>query len=245
MQEPAAGPARPRAARLYLLVASVVVLTVAAVLVQAVPLGKVLNDWSGRLYSPVRTLVELAFIAWLLSRTGQSWRDFGVRRPASWPRAISLGLAGSVAIFLIDQLIVRPALRYSGVAGGDIGGLRVIEGNWLEYLYWAGPMTLFVAAIGEEFIGRAYLINRVAALTGGEGRAAWTVAVLVSAAVFGLAHAYQGIGGMIGTGVVGACFGVLYLLARRNIWPAVIAHAATDLFGFTAIFAGLADTGAG
>ena len=73
MAEPAAAPAKERASRLYLLAEILVVLAVAAVLVKAVPLSQVLHGgWGGRLYSPVRTLAELGFIAWFLSRTGQS-----------------------------------------------------------------------------------------------------------------------------------------------------------------------------
>lgn len=232
-----------RGARLYRLLEIAFVLGVTAVLVQAVPLSRVLDGgWAGRLYSPVRVLVVLAAVGWLLHRSGSSWAAMGVRRPDSWRRTIFLGVGGFVAIFIIDQALIRPVIEALGFGGGSIGGLSVVEGNLLEYLYWAFPMTLSVAAIGEEFVGRAYLISRLEQAIGAQRLAGSLLAVLLSSIVFGLGHAYQGAAGMIGTGGVGFLFGLLFLIAGRNIWAPVIAHALTDIFGFTMIYLGAVPT---
>jgi hypothetical protein len=225
--------------RLYLLAEIAFVLGVEAVLVQAVPLSQVLNGgWAGRLYSPTRVVLVLILIGWLLHRTGSSWSEIGVRRPASWPRTIGLGVAGFIVIFLVDQVLIRPAIDALGLGAGSIGGLTVIQGNLLEYLYWAGPMTVFVAAIGEEFVGRAYLISRIETAIGSNGPGASLLALLLSSIIFGLGHAYQGPAGIVGTGAIGFLFGLLFLIAGRNIWAAVIAHGLTDVFGFTMIYLG-------
>jgi membrane protease YdiL (CAAX protease family) len=231
--------AERRVTRLYLVLEIAFVLGIDAVLIQAVPLSRVLDGgWAGRLYSPARTVLTLVLIAWLLARTGQGWADIGVRRPASWRRTVLLGIGGFVVIFLIDQAVIAPLVRALGYGGGNLGRLASVEGNFAEYLYWAFPMSLFVAAVGEEFVGRAYLISRLEALTGAGRRWSTLVALLASSIVFGLAHAYQGPGGMIGTGAIGFLLGVLFLVAGRNIWAPVIAHALTDVFGFTMIYLG-------
>jgi uncharacterized protein len=239
-------PRRAQASPFYLAAEIFLVLALGAILVKAVPLAHVLEGgWAGRFYSPVRILVLIGFIAWLLSLTGQNWRDMGVRRPDSWPRAIGLGVTAFVVIFLIDQIVVRSLLRAADFPEANISGFSVITGNVWEFLYWAGPMTWLVGGIGEEFIGRAYLISRLAAVFGGSSRTNWAIALVLASIVFGLGHAYQGVSGMISTGVGGALYGLVYLLAGRNIWPAVIAHGLADVLGFTAIFAGVADMGGG
>jgi membrane protease YdiL (CAAX protease family) len=47
--------------------------------------------------------------------------------------------------------------------------------------------------------------------------------VLVSAVLFGLAHLYQGPGGMANTAISGLILGIVYMRFGR-IWPLIIAH---------------------
>jgi membrane protease YdiL (CAAX protease family) len=55
----------------------------------------------------------------------------------------------------------------------------------------------------------------------------WPAAGLAAVA-FGIAHAYQGVTGMIKTGVVGVIMGVLYLLSG-SIWGPMLLHAMVDI----------------
>ena len=48
-------------------------------------------------------------------------------------------------------------------------------------------------------------------------------------------HAYQGIGGILTTGLIGLTFGLLYLVARRNLWPTIIGHGLVNTFGITVL----------
>jgi membrane protease YdiL (CAAX protease family) len=65
----------------------------------------------------------------------------------------------------------------------------------------------------------------VAALAGGPPE--W-VLVAVAAVAFGLAHAYQGVGGIVLTGVLGGVLAALYLSTGSLLLP-VLLHAVIDL----------------
>ena len=55
---------------------------------------------------------------------------------------------------------------------------------------------------------RGFVLNRLADMFG-RGKAGWAVAMLVHAAIFGFLHAYQGLPGIIGTGVVALIFAAI------------------------------------
>lgn len=242
MSEGSIETAPRRRSRLYLLGEILLVLGLSQVIGWALPISRSIGgDMEARLFPLARTAMLLMAIGWLIGRSGLRWRDLGVRRPESWRVAIGLGVGGFVVILAIDQIVVRPMLRTIGLPpGGDIRAFAPLRGNLSEYLYWAGPVAFFVAGFGEELARRAYLVSRFAELLGENGRVRWLAASALSAGVFGLGHAYQGVGGIVSTGLTGFCLALLYLLARRNVWPAVIAHALMDLFGFTMIYVGVA-----
>ena len=64
------------------------------------------------------------------------------------------------------------------------------------------------------------------------------VALLITSVVFSLGHGYQGLSGVITTGLTGLFFGILYLACGRNLWVPILAHGALDTFGFLLIFFG-------
>ena len=55
-----------------------------------------------------------------------------------------------------------------------------------------------------------------------------SAAVGISAVVFGVAHIYQGLGGVIKAVVAGAVFGVAYLLTG-SLWVPILLHATVDV----------------
>jgi uncharacterized protein len=80
------------------------------------------------------------------------------------------------------------------------------------------------AGIAEEFAFRGYLLRQFAAPV----HALW-VGVIASSLIFGVAHAYEGVAGMIAIAVYGALFCALAIL-RRTLRPGMIAHAWHDIF---------------
>lgn len=82
------------------------------------------------------------------------------------------------------------------------------------------------------------MLNR-AADVGGRTKLAWAVSLLLVTGLFGYGHSYQGIAGVLDTGLHGLLFGVLYLAAGRNLWVPVIAHGVCDTVGIVMIFFGV------
>jgi len=118
-------------------------------------------------------------------------------------------------------------LRRVGRASGPVVDLmrtlaeRLLPLKPVEFApYCALALT---AGVCEEFLYRGFAM---AALSGA-GLAAWMIVVLTSI-LFGLAHAYQGRGGMIGTGLLGLIFAVSRLFFS-SLGPVVIWHAAVDI----------------
>ena len=64
-------------------------------------------------------------------------------------------------------------------------------------------------------------------------------AALASSALFGAIHLYQGISGIIATGVSGLVFAWLYLRTGRNLWLSIVAHGVMDTAGFVLIYFGV------
>ena len=73
----------------------------------------------------------------------------------------------------------------------------------------------------------------------GASRAAWIAAVVSQAIAFGLIHTYQGPAQAISVGIGGAVYGTAFLLARRNLWPLVLAHGLNDTLGFIFLYSGV------
>jgi membrane protease YdiL (CAAX protease family) len=89
-------------------------------------------------------------------------------------------------------------------------------------------LALFVvlsitAGICEEFLFRGFVMGALFRA----GLGTWLV-VVVSSAMFGLAHLYQGKGGSVGTGILGALFGSVRIV-YHSLLPAVVWHAALDI----------------
>ena len=87
----------------------------------------------------------------------------------------------------------------------------------------------FTAGFCEEIAFRGYLMTRLRLI--GKFRS-WMVPTLVSALIFGICHAYQGVPGFIVISVYGLLFSLLYIRTGR-LWPCIIAHFFQD---FGALF---------
>lgn len=92
-------------------------------------------------------------------------------------------------------------------------------------MYFVLVWTL--AAFGEELTYGGYVLNRLADL-GGRGPLAWAAALIFVAALFGFGHSYQGLVGVIDTGIYALILGGLYLAPGRNLWAPIIAHGPTN-----------------
>ncbi|HEU4427389.1 MAG TPA: CPBP family intramembrane glutamic endopeptidase [Myxococcota bacterium] len=177
------------------------------------------------------SLVLTALVAWARG----SW--LGLERPASWRRAIALGVGAGVGIQVATALALEPLVEALTGRPPDVSQFDHIRGDLAALLQWLAIVWVVVVFV-EEWVFRGLLARELCALLG-SGRAALGIGLATSSLVFGLAHAYQGIGGIVSTGVVGFVLAAITARERWNLWPAVIAHGTIDTIGLWAIYANL------
>ncbi len=205
-------------------------------------LGEWLGDGTvlGAVFINLAYILSVGVATLVLKSRGRGWRDIGLARPASWPKTILLGFGvavGAVLASVIFQVIVQviPGVE---LAPRDQSSFDAISGNLpLLILYLTAAWTIIT--FGEEMIFRAFLTNGLAALFPGR-KAQWSLALIGSSIIFGLAHFSWGLAGVLETTVLGLVFGSAYLLSGRNLWVTIIAHGLANTLGFILIFSGMA-----
>lgn len=183
-------------------------------------------------------ILPLFLVAWASLRIRHMrWRDVGLRRPDRWLSTIGFALLVGAGYQALDILLIAPLLQSLTGESIDLSQLNMIRGNLPALLLFLA-ISWTEAAFIEEMFFRGYFFNRLTDLAGRE-RIGITVALIGNALVFGVAHAYQGLTGVLDTALAGLVLGLLYLLARRNLWLPILAHGIIDTIGILLIYAGL------
>lgn len=185
-------------------------------------------------FSKTPFLLAFSWISLRLRRL--RWRDVGLSRYKSWGKTFGYGLSAGLGLEAFQLFISQPLLIRVLKKQPDLELFRALSGNlkW-TLLAIAGAWTL--AAFGEEMVYRGYLMNRLADILN-RRRGAWVVSLILVHVGFGLAHAYQGVTGIIDEGLAGFLLGVIYLRNGRNLAVPIFAHGITDTIDFLLIFLG-------
>jgi membrane protease YdiL (CAAX protease family) len=179
----------------------------------------------------------LLALGWISLRVRKSsWRDLGLTVYRNWPLTLAMGAGAGVLLEASQLFVTQPLLVRLVGKQPDLSDFRNLTGNLkLTLIYLAATWPL--AAFGEEMVYRGYLMNRIAGLLKGT-RTAWIVSLIAVHLVLGLAHAYQGVTGIVGEGLDGLLLGLIYLGAGRNLAVPIIAHGVQDSIDFVLIFLG-------
>jgi hypothetical protein len=185
---------------------------------------------------PLGVPVTILLIWGLLRLGGERFVSLGFERAKSWGKTFLLGALLALLAQVFVTLAVLPLLRATGIPLPDFSNFAGVEGNLSALL-----LFLFIgwvpAGFGEEIIWRGFFMTRLARLLG-NGRTAWGASLLGTSVIFGLLHAYQGIGGMLLTGSAGLILGAIYLWSGRNLWLAIFTHGMMNTLSFTALYFG-------
>jgi membrane protease YdiL (CAAX protease family) len=170
---------------------------------------------------------------------GPGWRIVGFARPRSIAQAAAIGVAAGLGYQGLSLMLLEPTIAYvTGSALPDVSIFRAVIGDERQ-LAISLLLAWTTAAFAEETVYRGWITTRVAEVVGGFSKHAWMVAIVVSSIAFGLVHMYQGLSGMIATGLTGLVLGWLYLATGRNLWAPIIAHGVMDTSGFVMIYFGV------
>jgi hypothetical protein len=178
-----------------------------------------------------RTFVHFGLFSLVALALAGQWTALG-RFPAAFAAAryTATALAGGTAgpHFLSYALV---SITVGGVAAAllERRGRRIAFGDWTAIepdtpagLAW-GVVLSIDAGVAEELFFRL-TVPLLATLATGSA----LFGVGLGIVLFGLAHRYQGTGGMIATGLVGVVLAGIYLLTA-DLWTAVAVHVAIDL----------------
>jgi membrane protease YdiL (CAAX protease family) len=166
--------------------------------------------------------VITGFVAWRALARGLSSGALGLSRLSG-----ASAIMGSIALALIAGALHWFNLRRVGKSPGRAAELmRALAGRILPvhpaelFPYFALAVT---AGVCEEFLYRGFAMGALVRV----GLPAWGV-VILTAVLFGLAHAYQGRSGILGTFVMGILLGVVRL-AYDTLVAVIMMHAVMDL----------------
>jgi len=163
------------------------------------------------------------------------WYLFG-ERPSDlstgkgrWPTDILAGVLICALSFVVTMgasSLLSPALSEGGgpPPRAIAALLESLAAEPLLLALWLGPVVWIGVALFEE-LARVFLLHRLWTLWPGAGHRWGTI--LVSAALFGLVHLYQGAPGAVAIGLLSFLLAVYYMRFRR-LWPLVIGHALFD-----------------
>ena len=200
-------------------------------------IGGILGALTGFIpLSPILSvLLPLAAATWFLRRDGQRWRNLVFGRSLGAARLLGYSALALVAVYAL-VIALGFLLSALGVPPADYSQLQfLLEGDLAMYLWFLLPISWGSAAIGEEMLARGFLLYRL------EGMTNTAAAVLLQAAIFGVAHFYQGLAGILTTFTVGLVLGVVYVKCGRSLLPAIIAHGVIDTIAMTALYFGRGD----
>jgi membrane protease YdiL (CAAX protease family) len=175
---------------------------------------------------------------WLLVRKEPSPRASLGLEPLPVRQALGYGGAGFLLSYAGSTTLGVFYLLASRTSPAD---LMTHRGPVLE-LFAATPLWMVLPlalAVGfyEEVLFRGYLLGRLRRVLLGSALSPLrrdALAVVVTALLFGLLHAYQGAYGIFQTTGAGLALGALAVW-RRSLWPSIVAHAAVDSFGLFAL----------
>ncbi|MBE3558143.1 MAG: CPBP family intramembrane metalloprotease [Ktedonobacteraceae bacterium] len=192
---------------------------------------------SGAWLNLVPLLSQFLIIMALLWLQGNNWGHMGLRRPESWKNALWLGLTSGILLGILQRFAIEPLITTLFHTNPGLQTLTGLKGNLFTLLSvlisgWT------VGSFAEEMIFRGYLLNRIADLFERDNRG-WTLAWLMQAIFFGLAHIHQGPAGILSSAIYGLLIGIPYFLARRNLWPCAIAHGISSTLIYFRVFFGL------
>src|SRR2546425_8670806 len=162
--------------------------------------------------TPVLAVVGVVSL-WL---RGQGPRAVGLAFRSDWVRTVSVGIGAGIVYQGFSLYIAEPAIARLTGKLPDVSLFAPLAGN-IHFLLVSLTVAWTLAAFGEEFVYRGYLLTRIARVLGDPPRA-WLAALVVTSILFGVGHAYQGLSGMITAGGGGVVFWGLFLVFRLELF---------------------------
>ena len=163
-----------------------------------------------------------AIVAWAWPPTpARLWLVGADAGWSGWLRALALG-----SVLALMGVLFAPLFSVGGrrVMTAALDQIRDLLPDGAEERRWYAAIALS-AGICEELLYRGFFCAWLASQVPSMG---FTAILAITTGAFGIAHAYQGVRGVIGTSVLGAAFALAFGSAGSLVLPMLL-HALVDL----------------
>ncbi len=174
----------------------------------------------------------MAFVSFLVSK--KSFEHLGFRRSPQW-KSMAAQVFGLMVVWSIITLgVTIPVLHWLTGQNQDLSAFLNLKGN-VPQLFGFLLASWTLAALGEEFVYRGYMQQKVKELFGNTFLVG-VISVVFSSVLFGLAHTEQGLIGVCITFLDAVWFSVIKRHYQNNLWAAVLAHGFSNSIGIIWFF---------
>jgi membrane protease YdiL (CAAX protease family) len=168
-------------------------------------------------------LAIITVVLWMNER--RAWRVLGLVPPSDWRLVVGVAIVVVVVVLVTRQNSAVRRLETDKLQQLEkqIANIELILPHDEREYRWFMLLSC-TAGVCEELLYRGFLTWLVAAYTG------LPLAIIVVSVCFGAAHAYQGVKGVVKTGVVALVMSGIVLVSGWLV-PAMIVHALVDVAG--------------
>ena len=183
-------------------------------------------------------IIPLLIVIYIISVKTRhlKWIDIGIDKTDITFKNILLGIALAGFYYIIFYYIIDPILDPL-LPPTNIQTFENVKGDVGQLLTWL-LISWTIAAIFEELLFRGYLINRLIDLMG-NSLPSILIIIFLAGTAFGFVHFYQGIHGIISTGIFGIFQSIIFLLNKRKLLIPIIIHGTFDTISFVFLFKGI------
>jgi uncharacterized protein len=152
----------------------------------------------------------------------ENLKSIGFTSPESWTKTILICLFLGIIIELSFQIVLNPIIEKLTNSSIDLTAYDGIRNNFINFL---SVLLIGWVAGGfiEEILFRGFLITRISKLFRNINLGNW-LAILLTSIIFGFSHLYQGLSGVISTGLISVILGFIFIKYRRILWYSILTH---------------------
>jgi uncharacterized protein len=148
--------------------------------------------------------------------------DLGEQAGNAFRTLLVCGILAAIVFLLMGaQKVQKKKATPEQIEKALEGVRRLLPKTPTERNVWV--LVSITAGVCEEFLYRGWLLSLFSAALG----SVW-LGLLISSILFGFAHAYQGRKAILSTGILGAIFGIVFIVSGSLI-PGQLLHTVMDL----------------
>jgi len=182
---------------------------------------------------PVGMVLALLTIYGLQRSRGETLKEIGFGKPKGWGWAFKWGVIFAFLLYLVSlgALYGLQALGFEQTSDDFL----VIRDDPYLFIYTLTAISWVSAAFGEEIMFRGFILRNLTAIFG-TSKIGHGVAIVGQAAIFGVLHINQDVGGAIAVFIIALVLGFLFVKMGRQLWPLIFAHGIYDNSQFILLY---------